>query len=181
MESRRFCRFSRYFTNPKLAISEVPEGGFCLSVFLILRNSNNKEEVLLGKINPIEDWERIGALDKERAEKIKDGWMLPSSHLIYGEDPKDAAKRILKEQLGISSLAFDDPKVITYLYPSARNPQQMHWDIEFVFISDIDPSIIKPQKAWRELKFLNVKEVSKKDFSRDHFDILESLGYKLKD
>ncbi|HLI46976.1 MAG TPA: hypothetical protein VKU94_07270 [Geobacterales bacterium] len=178
-EKRKFCRFSKYWPS-NLAINEIPEGGFCLSTFLVLRNKERPSEILLGKINPTEDWEYIGALDKDRAQKISQGWMLPSSHLIFGEDPLESAKRIAREQLGIEINGLRQPIIISYLYPSLRDPKLIHWDIEFVFLLDIDPSIIKQHKAWKELKFIKVQDLAKKDFSRDHGDVLESIGYRIK-
>jgi ADP-ribose pyrophosphatase YjhB (NUDIX family) len=178
-EKRIFCRFNKYWDKPNLAIKEIPEGGFCLSAFLILTKTSNANEVLLGKVNPIEKWEYVGALDLERAKTFSKGWMLPSSHLIFGEDPNDAAYRILKEQLNLEKIELKGPIVVSFLYPSARFPQFNHWDIEFIYQGSIDS--IRKNELWSELEFVNINNITKKDFARGHEDILEAIGYKLKE
>jgi hypothetical protein len=76
-------------------MSDIPEGGACLSTFLILWNSS-KNMVLMGRVNPeYPAWEHIGALNKVRLERYSDKWMLPSSHLVLYESPRQAAERIL--------------------------------------------------------------------------------------
>jgi hypothetical protein len=52
--------------------------------------------VLMGRVNPeYPAWEHIGALNKVRLERYSDKWMLPSSHLVLYESPRQAAERIL--------------------------------------------------------------------------------------
>src|SRR5438128_11029156 len=95
--------FLRVSSKPgPLKLSEIPEGGFCLSAFLVISNSRNPKEVLLGHLNPDAPWDHIGALDPPRVEMNKNGWLLPACHLIVGESPQEPAKRILREQLGLS-------------------------------------------------------------------------------
>lgn len=177
VERRLFCRFNKYWEDPNLAIKEIPDGGFCLSAFVVLTKTANKEEILLGKINPEANWEYVGALNKNFATNIAKGWMIPSSHLIFGEDPKDAAKRILREQLGLEKLELKGPFVVSFQYPSSRMPQYMHWDIEFIFSGEVNN--VAKNELWNELQFVNIKNVSRKDFARGHEDILEALGYRI--
>ncbi len=77
---RKFTRFSRTKTPPR--IDEIPEGGFCLSAFLVVSKTGRPNHVLLGRLNPEAPWDYVGALDRERAERNSKGWMVPSSHLI---------------------------------------------------------------------------------------------------
>jgi hypothetical protein len=142
-----------------------------------LTRKSNENEVVLGKINPEANWEYVGAIDKERAKIFSKGWMIPSSHLIFGEDPKDAAKRILREQLVLQNIGLEGPFVVSFQYASSRAPQHLHWDIEFIFKGKIE-SIVK-NELWNELEFIDVRKISKKDFTRGHEDILEAIGYKI--
>ena len=81
--------FLRVSSKPGLLkLSEIPEGGFCLSAFLVISNSRNPKEVLLGHLNPDAPWDHIGALDPPRVEMNKNGWLLPACHLIVGESPQ---------------------------------------------------------------------------------------------
>jgi ADP-ribose pyrophosphatase YjhB (NUDIX family) len=71
--------------------------------------------------------------------------MLPSSHLILGEDPRQAASRILREQLGLTGQEIDGPMV----FSEVSGPMN-HWDIEFVFLGERDNAPL--HEAWNELK-----------------------------
>src|SRR5437899_7384215 len=95
-------KFSRFATSDRtLQTREIPEGGICLSAFLVISQTGHPERILMGHLNPSGSWDHIGALDAERAEMNSKGWMLPSSHLMLGASPQGAAERILKEQLGL--------------------------------------------------------------------------------
>jgi len=150
-------------------MSEIPEGGFCLSAFLVISNSRNPNEVLLGHINPSAAWEHIGALDPPRVELYKDKWVLPASHLILGESPRGAAQRILAEQLELPDQKLEGPLIFSEVY-GERN----HWDLEFVFNGKGGP--VKQTSAWRELRFLDARKLMKEDFGRLHEDILANVG-----
>ena len=83
-------------------MKELPDGGMCLSSFLVISESDSKR-VLMGHLNPKAPSGSLGALDESRIQAHSKGWMLPSSHLIVHESPQEAAARILKEQLGIDN------------------------------------------------------------------------------
>jgi ADP-ribose pyrophosphatase YjhB (NUDIX family) len=164
---RAFARFSRWSKPPVTA--EVPDGGFCLSAFLVISKQNDPRKVLMGRIDPTFPWEEIGALDRDRAERAAAGFTLPSSHLILGESPLQAAKRILKEQLGMEDIGLTGPSVFSEVYGD-RN----HWDIEFVFFGAVDS--VRKHPAWRELTFVDLVRMKKEDFARSHQDVLSNAG-----
>jgi len=165
--NRTFTRFSVTVDPPR--IDQIPEGGFCLSSFLVLSRVDADNEILLGKLNKEAPWERIGALDRNRAERDSDGWMLPASHLLFGESPQDAAQRILDEQLGLKTQRLEGPMIFSEMY----GPKN-HWDLEFVFLGKrIDPV---SHSAWKELRFVDVDKLRKEDFVRSHEDILAHIG-----
>ena len=167
MAERLFTRFTKTGAPPR--ISEIPEGGFCISSFVVLNKRGKQNEVLLGKLDTRADWERIGALDRDRAETNSKGWMLPGSHLLFGESPEDAAKRILTEMLGISGQELQGPAVFSEVY----GPKN-HWDIEFVFTGEREGVGANP--AWKELKFVDTTKLQLADFARNHQDVLAHIG-----
>lgn len=78
--NRRFCRFAQTLPengNGAVYTTEIPEGGLCLSSFLVIEEGNGR--VLMGHLNPSAPWDDIGALDAKRAMIHSKGWMLPSS------------------------------------------------------------------------------------------------------
>lgn len=164
---RLFTRFTRAGAPPR--ISEIPDGGFCISTFVVLTRQGAPNEVLLGKLDTGADWENIGGLDKDRAELNSKGWMLPASQLLFGESPQAAAKRILVEMLGMPNQSLQGPAVFSEIY----GPKN-HWDIEFIFTGERKEA--KPHGAWKELRFLDATKLQQADFARSHQDILAHVG-----
>lgn len=164
---RRFCRFSP--AERPLSTREIPEGGICLSAFLVIGETGHEERVLMGHLDPTAAWDHIGALDPERAQANSQGWMLPSSHLLIGEAPEAAAERILKEQLGLPGQSLNGPQLFSEVY-GAKN----HWDIEFIFLGERDQ--IAQHPAWSELRFVDVSETPRDRIARYHEDILAHVG-----
>lgn len=144
---------------------EIPEGGFCISTFVILSKIGSPQLVLMGHINKKAPWDHIGALDPERVDRHSKGWMLPSSALILGESPQEAAERILKEQLGIANQPLDAPRVFSEVYGPLN-----HWDLEILFLGQC--SNAPSSDMWAELRFVDLTKTHKEDMARGHEDIL---------
>ena len=162
--NRRFAHFSRDAAPPRM--KEIPQGGFCISTFLIISETNNPQQVLMGHIKKDAPWDHVGALDTERVERHSKGWMLPSSALIIGESPQEAAERILREQLGLADQPLENPHVFSEVYGPMN-----HWDLEFVFLGQ--RSNAPSNEAWTELRFVDLTKTRKEDMARGHEDILD--------
>lgn len=160
---RRFAHFKRDVALPRM--KEIPEGGFCISAFVIISKTNNPEQVLMGRINKSASWDHIGALDPERLERHSKGWMLPSSGLILGESPQDAARRILKEQLNLADQSLKDPLVFSEVYDALN-----HWDLGFLFLGQ--RGTVPSSEAWSALRFVDLTKTKKEEIARGHEDIL---------
>jgi ADP-ribose pyrophosphatase YjhB (NUDIX family) len=174
--TRRFAAFTRNGRDG-LGISEIPKDGFCISVFLIIRQRDRPGRVLMGRINPDADWAHIGALTQDRIEAHGGGWMLPSCHLIYGESPHDAAQRIVREQLALDKeLKFAEPKVHSEVYtPKRHSAAKEHWDLQFLFEGELDLEELRRMRrsdAWRRLEFVDIGALDKSEFARSHEDII---------
>jgi ADP-ribose pyrophosphatase YjhB (NUDIX family) len=170
--SRRFAHFKKDVDPPRM--KDVPEGGFCISTFLIISKKNSPEKVLLGHINTKAPWNHIGALDSTRAERHSKGWMLPSSGLMLGESPSEASKRILKEQLGLEGQTLEGPIVFSEVYGPMN-----HWDLEFLFSGELDE--VPSSDAWSELAFVDLTKTRREDMARGHEDILALVGKQTRD
>ena len=160
---RRFAHFKRNVAPPRL--SEVPEGGFCISTFLIISETGSPLHVLMGRLNRNAAWDHIGGLDPERVTRHSNGWMLPSSGLLLGESPHEAAQRILKEQLTITDQPLEGPLVFSEAYGTPT-----HWDLEFLFLGERREA--PKNDAWSELKFVDLSKTGKEEIARFHEDIL---------
>lgn len=164
---RRFSRFGRA-ERPDVT-REIPEGGFCLSAFLVISPTGQPDRVLMGHLNPSAPWDHIGALDAERAEANRHGWMLPSCHLMLNESPEAAAERVMKEQLGLPDLELKGPFVFSEVYGAKG-----HWDLHFVFLGERGQVAQHP--AWTELAFIDVNDTPRDQIARYHEDILALVG-----
>ena len=172
---RRFADF--YEGALPFQMSSIPEGGMCLSTFLVVWK-DDIHSVLLGKVNKDYDWIRIGALDKESASRVGGRWMLPSSHLMLYENPKDAAKRILNEQLSLDEDAVQGPQIFSEVYDAPKYEIKNHWDMEFVFTKQVKQIERVNHPAWSELQFIDVRNLKDGEFARNHQDILGEIGLR---
>jgi ADP-ribose pyrophosphatase YjhB (NUDIX family) len=160
---RRFTHFKRDVALPRMG--EIPEGGFCISAFLIISKTGSPHQVLMGRINTKARWDHIGALDPERVERHRGGWMLPSSALMFGESPQQAAERILQEQLGLDDQPLEGPSIFSEVYGPLN-----HWDLEFLFLGQRTNA--PSNDAWRVLDFVDLTKTRREDMARGHEDIL---------
>jgi ADP-ribose pyrophosphatase YjhB (NUDIX family) len=178
--NRKFAAFTKNGRDG-LGVSEIPKDGFCISVFLIIRQRGRPQSILMGQINPNADWDHIGALTQDRREAHSKGWMLPSCHIIYGESPRDAAQRVFREQLGIDKgLNLANPKVYSEVYAPKRHPEaKEHWDLQFLFEGELGVEELQRKKrpnAWRALEFVDVGLLDKSKFARSHEDIIARVA-----
>jgi len=177
---RRFCRYNKQIETRSFGMPDPPEGGLCLSAFLIITDERNANRVLMGRLNTKAPWDHIGALDASRVEVHSKGWMLPSCHLLVFESPQEAAKRILREQLEFD-LVLSEPDVVSEAYTPKRFPDlPRHWDIEFIFKGKMSEDHIPRPFAWSTLSFVNLNNTEKREIARSHEDILESAGFRFK-
>ena len=163
---RKFAAFSKKAVPPRMR--KMPDGGMCISAFVIVSKRGEPERVLMGKIDANANWDHIGALDTKRAARVSAGWMLPSSHLMLYETPEGAARRIIREQLGIKDMKLSGP--LTFVDTSGV---ENHWDLGFIFLGDRES--LPKNGAWRELAFVQPKDVSK-DVVRSQLDVLAYAG-----
>jgi hypothetical protein len=180
--SRRFCRFSDSPATAAFSVTEIPRDGLCLSTFVILRAQENPHAVLMGHMNPAAPWDDLGALDPDRVEAHRHGWMLPSSHLIYFESPDDSAQRIVREQLDLSPQRFASPVVMSDSYAPRRHPGATHhWDLGFLYQGSIPSRPVPHAAAWEELAFVDTNTVHLAEIARSHEDVLRLVGLPIKD
>jgi ADP-ribose pyrophosphatase YjhB (NUDIX family) len=174
---RKFCRFSRSPSTAAFGMPEVPPDGLCLSSFVVLGSADRPGRVLLGKLNPDAPWDHLGALDPSRVTAWKDRWMLPASHLLLLEDPRDAADRILRELVGLAPRPLEGPLVASEVYAPLRHPSaKQHWDLEFIFRGRVAEREVAAPGAWRELAFVDPRRLRTEEFARSHDDILARAG-----
>jgi ADP-ribose pyrophosphatase YjhB (NUDIX family) len=177
-------KFARYRPTPRTIRGRrfwaVPEGGVCLSAFVLLRPRLHPNRVLLGRPDPGAPWEEMATLEEAHVRSIGERWILPASHLREFESPADAAGRIVRQQLGIAELPLQGPDVFSEVYPSLLDPESgPHWDIHFVFRGEWSSMEVPPNSAWREMAFLDPLTMISADIARGHADILALAGFQV--
>jgi ADP-ribose pyrophosphatase YjhB (NUDIX family) len=169
---RKFAAFGKDATPPRM--NTVPEGGMCISAFLVISKKDEAGSVLMGRINKNAEWEHIGALNGKRLERFASGWMLPSSHLILFETPEGAARRILREQLGLKNLKLQGPMTFADTSTAPFSGMLNHWDIGFIFTAERES--VPSSEVWDELKFVDVDVLKPDDIVRSQIDVLTYAG-----
>lgn len=178
---REYCRFNR---DPAyaIAIREVPPDGFCLNAFLIVTARDRPRSVLVGRANPAAAWDEIGGLEPKRVHLLSERWMLPSSQLLFGEPPRDAARRLAREQLGIPDLELAGPEVFSESYASAAHPERKrHWDLHFLFRASMPADPVPRSPAFLELAWQDAEGTPASQFARAHNDIVRLAGLRSSD
>lgn len=176
-EPRVFTRLRDTVPAGASGLATLPPGGMCLSVFLLLSPKGDPGRLLFGKIDPKAAWERIGNLDAARTEGLARAWMLPSSHLMRFESPDDAARRIALEQLELERPALEGPKVISEAYGRPGGaPEQLHWDLGFVYRGLWPEGRAVRARPFRELRFLDPRAPADGEIGRGHADIVRLAG-----
>jgi ADP-ribose pyrophosphatase YjhB (NUDIX family) len=149
----------------------VPKGGTCLSSFLILKGNGG---ILVGKMTKPEIWVEKFFVGEQFAPKYaaSNKWLIPASHLMYGEKPEHAAKRVLTEQAGLKNAKLTLREVQSHLAEDLNDPEAAHWDICFVYEGTVKGKVRSPE-WFSELKFVKPKGLTSEDFTRGHGDVLK--------
>ncbi len=153
---------------------DVPKGGTCISAFLVLRGNDG---ILVGKMTKPEVWiEKFYVGEMFAPQYVSsDKWILPASHLEYGEKPDDAAMRILTHQVGVGEGNLEFRQVQSHLRPSPTDPEAVHWDICFVYEGALKDKVERPE-WFSELRFVKPQDLTSDDFTRGHGDVLKEYG-----
>lgn len=160
---------------PARGFEVVPPGGMCLSAFLFLRRPRDGH-ILLGKYDARAGaaWEEKTGIDQGRLDKYAQGWTIPASHVKHGEDPRDAARRVARDVLGLRDISdVGEPKVATFSYELARLPGTSHYDVCFL-LDATAPAHDVARPAWyADLAWHDPRALPADAYARGHDEIVE--------
>lgn len=152
----------------------LPPGGMCVSAFVFLQRPDGK--VLLGKYADDPAWERLAGLDETRRRAHGRGWTIPASHLKFGEDPREAARRVATDALGLpADLPLGEPRVEVDVGVPARFPDMPpHYDM-WCFVDARWPHDAPPERPpwYAELTFIDPAVLKPADWGRSHDEIMD--------
>jgi ADP-ribose pyrophosphatase YjhB (NUDIX family) len=144
----------------------------CLCVFLFVLSG---EKILLGKYADHPAWENLAGMESRRIKANVGGWTIPASHLKFGEDPRDAARRIGEDILTLDrGLVYSEPSVTTFFYEPAAAPGEKHFDVHFLFDVPIGTGTNVRKPPWYDaLEWFDIGAVRRLPFARQHKDVVE--------
>lgn len=153
---------------PPRGFREVPAGGMCLCAFLFVRRGS---EILLGRYRNDPAWETLAGLDQSRLDRHSHGWTVPSVHLQFGQDPREAAFHIGAAILQLPGLRYGEPRVYTETYPLAADLP--HYDMWFFVEAELAPDAIVQTPPWYDsLAWHDPRTLPASDFARAHEDVV---------
>ncbi len=135
--------------------SRITDSNLHLSAFVLLRGTNDGILLLrAGTGHPLSF--RRGKL------------VLPSSMLNFGEDPKDGAKRVLRDQVEHSE-GFQPRFLEIQSYLGS------HWDICFIYECDSLDSKLDPRQPYIESAFYSLSSLPRIEIAADHLEVIDGL------
>jgi ADP-ribose pyrophosphatase YjhB (NUDIX family) len=149
-----------------------PPGGYCVSVFVIVKRNHPDPSILVGKIAEPNYWEAEWGLDLKHPERWEGKWQIPATFLKVGEHPDSAALNVCKSQIGLHEGANpSNPRFFTSGGPSSVRPGTNHEDLFFVYDVEVGEELLKPTH-FSELHFVETKRLNELQFGRGHDEVL---------
>ena len=158
-------------TGPPAGFWDTPKGGMCISTFVFVKRGR---KILLGKYADHPTWADFTGLDQDRWRTHGKGWTIPASQLKYGEDPRDAARRIGEQILEIPGMRYSEPRVEVDFYPPKWAPGEMHYDIWFLVDASPPKDYELRVPAWySELGWHDPRSLPGTAYARGHEDVVD--------
>jgi len=156
-------RFPRWTLPPR---KEISPDNLHISSFVVVKRATVESDEE-GQSQPIL---LLRAGDKHPLSFRRGKLLLPATLLSYGEQPKAAARRILKEQLG-SPDGLRDPefmKLVSYL--------GAHWDLVIVFQALFHgEDLIQPREPFVQSGFYDINALPRAEIAQDHLEVIDSV------
>jgi hypothetical protein len=172
-------RWARFGPTDRKWLAHVPEDGFCVSVFVFVRDPRGA--VLLGRPQPHSDWPERGCVPLWRLREVAGHgeWTVPSSHFLMDEAPDQAARRVAADWAGIPGGRPSLIAVTSELLPTGRwsgrgrnRHRRNHWAMCFLYELRTSRRPLR-RPGWSELKFWRLADVASASLGRSHGDLLQ--------
>jgi ADP-ribose pyrophosphatase YjhB (NUDIX family) len=159
----------------------VTPGGTCLSSFVVVSDGHR---VLVGKMGRPEIWTERFLVGPARAPvyAASGKYVLPARHLHWYESPLEAARSILRDQVGLAVPESEISLVDVQSHVSGDindEKEPPHWDICFLYrtrVSKTAAAKLRRPQWFSELDFKLLRNLKQDDFTRGHGDVLQMAG-----
>jgi len=113
--------------------------------------------------------EEILICQRTRHQSMPLKWEFPGGKIEHGEQPRDALRRELEEELGIDATIEDEVSRIVHTYPNGGAVELRFYTVRN-FRGDIENRIFK------DVQWVNRKELSSYDFLEADAPVVRDLG-----
>ena len=157
-------------SGPPAGFWNVPPGGMCVCAFLFVKKDG---KILLGKYADDPRWEELAGLDAGRRQRHGKGLTVPATHLKFGEDPRDAARRVGEQALRMPGMRYSEPRVEIDAYASKDFPGNEHADLWFLVEAAPPTAGDPPVPPWyAELAWHDPRRTPARAYARGHEDVV---------
>jgi len=157
-------------SGPPAGFWNVPPGGMCVCAFLFVKKDG---KILLGKYADDPRWEELAGLDAGRRQRHGKGLTVPATHLKFGEDPRDAARRVGEQALRMPGMRYSEPRVEIDAYASKDFPGNEHADLWFLVEAAPPTAGDPPVPPWyAELAWHDPRTTPARAYARGHEDVV---------
>jgi ADP-ribose pyrophosphatase YjhB (NUDIX family) len=142
------------------------------------------QRILVGRMDRPEIWVEKFLVGPARAKVYADSgkYVLPARHLHWYESPFEAARSVLRDQVGLDVPANRISLVDVQSHVSGDvndEKEPPHWDICFVYKVQVPKSQaakLRRPEWFSELAFKPLGGLKQQDFTRGHGDVLQMAG-----
>ena len=172
---------SKSKTKALFSKDNVPPGGTCLSSFVVVSDGQG---ILVGKMGHPEIWAEKFLVAPARAVvyAASGKYVLPARHLHWYESPFEAARSVLRDQIGLDVTRSKVSLVDVQSHVSGDINDQKeppHWDICFLYRTRVSKSLaakLRRPEWFSEMAFNPLGSLEQNDFTRGHGDVLQMAG-----
>lgn len=113
----------------------------------------------------------LTAGDKHRLSFRRGKLLLPAAVLGYGENPREGARRALREQL------LDPTPLKEPVFLSVQSYLGAHWDIVFLFETWLEPGDqdIIPKDPFVKADLYRVSRLPRSQIAEDHLEVIDGM------
>lgn len=148
-----------------------PPTSLCLRCFLV---SEGEEGLLVGRVKRAAEWQDLEIAHGFDALLESGQWVLPASHLLVGETPAAAARRIATQQLGATSHALKEASAFSHISEQPGHASPPRWNLCFVFEAQVQLAGTPPW--FDELKRIPLRYLNFDLFAPEHGFVAADMG-----
>jgi ADP-ribose pyrophosphatase YjhB (NUDIX family) len=156
-------------------IKYMPAGGICLMAYVVSMKGDSILAATMNGETESKTWRDRWGMLMHRDRIWKGKWLVPSGFLRFGEDPKEAANRLLSEMMGMRNQHPKLANVVTYSQPSKYYLGFHHWHVCFIYeIGEVKVEKVPPW--FHAIEYVPLKGLTEAKVAVEGGPVLRRLG-----